>query len=458
MHRATTNGTGASRIALALLLLTITLALGRSPRDDAVWSLVELAAAADAFEDAAAACTGDGGALWGQSLAGPLIFADPATRRFVASDPLPAGDGRTSDATAVDAGGRRVYVGVLPASQIVANTGVDLAGRRWAMVLWPPPKEPRDRTQLLVHELWHRVQAELGFPLDTPPCDHLDEEPGRVWLRLEMRALAAALRAPDADAHRRAVADALAFRDARRAPVEGAADHERRLELSEGLAEYTGLRLSGRDDPAAWAAANLLAGERRDTLARAFPYATGPAYGLLLDAADAGWLKALTAKDDLGATLARYLNLPAPAAAAEAAAARYDGAAVRAEERQRAEARRRRRAELTAALVEGPTLALPLTRARFTFDPNRVAPLPPHGTVYANATIADAWGTLAAGESLALIAADWQRAAVSAPEPPRKSGKQTWTCRGWTLQLNDGWTLAPAPDGRSGWRVSRTED
>ncbi len=46
-----------------------------------------------------------------------------------------------------------------------------------------------------MHESWHRIQTALGFPMVNSTAEHLDALEGRYLFVLELRALAAALRA-----------------------------------------------------------------------------------------------------------------------------------------------------------------------------------------------------------------------------------------------------------------------
>ena len=91
----------------------------------------------------------------------------------------------------------------------------------------------------MLHELLHSIQPELGLITATGQNAHLDTVEGRVWLRLEWRALARALGQSGED-RQRAVSDAAAFRLARRAQFANAAENERVEEIREGLAQYTG--------------------------------------------------------------------------------------------------------------------------------------------------------------------------------------------------------------------------
>src|SRR6185295_6916908 len=74
--------------------------------------------------------------------------------------------------------------------------------------------------------------------------EHLDTLEGRVSIQLEWRALRRAIESTGNN-RAAAIADALAFRRDRRRRFSGAAEGERREEIREGLASYTGI--------AAWA-------------------------------------------------------------------------------------------------------------------------------------------------------------------------------------------------------------
>jgi hypothetical protein len=85
----------------------------------------------------------------------------------------------------------------------------------------------------MAHEMWHRVQNDIGFPASGAANDHLDSRDGRVWLQLEWRALAKAL-SVRGEQRRRAIADALLFRAYRRTIFPNAAAQEREMEMHEG--------------------------------------------------------------------------------------------------------------------------------------------------------------------------------------------------------------------------------
>src|SRR5690606_4478315 len=75
-------------------------------------------------------------------------------------------------------------------------SATDLGGTRWSMVVLPLPEDDALATSLLGHEQFHRFQGRIGLPLTSPSNDHLDEAEPRTLMRLEWRALAAAVGGP----------------------------------------------------------------------------------------------------------------------------------------------------------------------------------------------------------------------------------------------------------------------
>jgi hypothetical protein len=390
---------------------------------------IDLRLAKQYFDEAENLWKQDGGRVWGRPLNGPLLFVDRNRRRVVANQ--------------ADAEGRlrkegSLFVGELPATLTVANTTIRWAGVRWIMVLWPLPKDTQDRRVLLMHESWHRIQDQLGFPPAGPINAHLDTLNGRYWLQLEWRALGKAL-AQRGENRRTAVEDALLFRAYRHKLCKDAAKEERLLEMHEGLAEYTGVKLSGMSDTdqAAYVVKKLQ--ERPQTMptfVRSFAYLSGPAYGVLLDTQAADWRKDLKADADLAKTLA--VHLPAlEAKDLQDRAKRYEGEKLLAAEKERDRERQKRIAEYRARFVDGPVLVLPLQKLQVSFDPRSIQPLEGVGMVYPSLRIVDDWGTLMASKG-AVITADFKKAYVTAPKEPKA---QPLRGEGWEIQLNPGWQV-----------------
>ena len=376
------------------------------------------------FEEAASICQRDGGTLWGVSLCGPMVFADARTGSLATNQPRPT---------------------VAPPRSLgFGNAPLEWGGIRWAAYIWDfaTSLDSRTRGILMLHELFHRVQPELGLITAGGRNAHLDTVEGRVWLTLEWRALARALGQSGED-RKRAVSEAAAFRAARRSRFAEAAENERVEEIREGLAQYTGTVASAasQDEAVASALEQLAAAEQHETFLQQ-AYTTGMAYGILLDAASADWRRRVRSESDLGEMLVAALGV-APAANAVEASARYGGAELRAAEEARDERRRAVVLELQRRFVDGPALVVP-SGSSGTFNAVGATPIPGVGTVYfSQYRQAGAWGTLDATNGV-LVADDGTR---RLPGPVRVEGA-TLTGDGWTVTVARGWTVSPGP--RSG--------
>lgn len=398
---------------------------------------IDLAEARRAFDAARTASEADAGRLWGVELYGPVYVVDPASRSVVADRSAPGGglDEREG-----------LWVGTLPEAVNPANSAAEWGGLQWTMLLWPTPSLPHVRNQLYLHEMFHRVQSDAGLPANNPTNAHLDAKDARIWLRLEMRALAAAL-VGEGEAREAAIEDALAFRAHRRALFPDAAAEEDALERNEGMAEYTGLVLGGLPERvrADRAAVGLDGRDRSESFSRSFAYATGPAYGVLLDESGAEWRKDLVDGAALGELLARAYGVPAAPGRAEPRIRPYGGERVVLEETRREERHLARLADYRARLVEGPILRLlPDAEFRFSFDPNDAVNLDGLGTVYGSSRVSDVWGILEVESGGALFLRNEQGWITGVLVPvPADAEVAPIAGEGWSLDLAEGWRIAP---------------
>lgn len=389
------------------------------------------AAAAEVFAQARAICQRDNGALWGQSLCGPILLVDYTDRSVVAN---------VADAQGQLTASGPVFVGTLPESVIVANTPTQWSGLRWTQLLWPLPTDQAQRQVLIAHELFHRIQPALKLTRNEVGNRHLDSLEGRYLLQLEWRALTRALQAPTPEQKQAAVADALLFRHQRYRLFADAALEESQLEINEGVPEYTGVRL-GLMDPReriAYAVHDLSAFVAAPTFVRSFAYAGGPAYGLLLDESDPAWRGKLQSGQRLDQLLSAAMALPAPdLAQLKTRAAHYDDGTLRTAEESRDNEKRKHLAELKARLVDGPVLIVPLKKTNRQFNPQTLQPLGEWGMVYPTLRLTGEWGALQVESGGALLGD--ARATVSA------AGIHSSTVEGdgWKLDLAPGWTVQP---------------
>lgn len=397
---------------------------------------IPIEAAREVFAQAKTICERDNGKLWGVSLCGPIMLVDPQSRQLVANQADTEGELKAHDG---------LFSGVLPADQNVANTAVEWAGTRWTQLLWPLHAEPDARGTLIAHELFHRIQPQLKLPkLASGENAHLDTLDGRYYLQLEWRALARALQANDEAARRQAAADAIAFRAERYRLFPTASAQEQELEQNEGLAEYTGVMAGNATEQERMQAAlrDLSAHVGNPSFVRSFAYATGPAYGLLLDRYAAGWRQQVADGLRFDTQLQQALGMQAPSDVqrlADRRAQSYDGAALRASETELDNKRQRTLAANRKKFVDGPVLLLPFQRMKVQFNPSNLQPLGEYGTVYPTMRISDDWGVLEASDG-ALMKPDWSAVTVVAPAAPTGSDLKG---EGWTLRLKPGWRLVP---------------
>lgn len=389
----------------------------------------------------------DGGNLWGRQVAGPMIFVDPQSRSIVAN---------MSDLRGALHAEKGAWVGTLAAEQSPANTAIEWNGRRWSMVMWPVSDSRYARRRLLMHESFHRIQSDLGLPVGDRANSHLATAEGRIWTRLEWRALTEALLRTGAERNQ-ALTDALTFRARRRSLFPTASEDERLLELNEGLAEYTGYALSGLPRSALYdrLAVQLANYEQQENFSRSFAYASGPAYAVLLDASGVPWRKRVRSTSDLSAIAAQaYRIANIDAKSADDRIGRYTASRMIAEERAREAQRLANEARLKKKFVDGSTVTLPAAgRFNYSFDPNGATPLQNVGTVFESSRVTDEWGVLdvsSGGVLMRRVDGRITEVVVSAPSaelPPIKG-------EGWALQLAPGWELRRGP--REGdWIVAR---
>jgi hypothetical protein len=381
---------------------------------------VDQAKAAQYFREAARLCEDEGGRLWARSLCGPIVITDATTKTSATSRPAPGAP--------------------KPPMLGYANAAMDWGGTRWTTLVWQSiPADRQLRAKLTLHELFHRIQPMLGLLGEDGHNEHLDTLDGRYLVRLEWRALARALQS-DGARRRAALADALAFRRARHLQFPGSEENERRLEINEGLAQYTATSAASANalDAGEDAAYQLVNASENATFMRTFPYASGAAYGLLLDGYSPGWRQRIKVTDDLSVMIAAAAGI-APAGDTGAIAARYGGSELRLFEERRDAERKDKLADLRKRFVDGPVVVLPAAKSS-AFTTAGMFPIPGVGTLYQDFRASADWGTVEAG---ALVVSEdrktliLQASAAFNPEAPAGDG--------WKLTPSSGWKLSKGP-------------
>ncbi|MHB8404551.1 MAG: hypothetical protein ACYDCJ_03915 [Gammaproteobacteria bacterium] len=412
---------------------------------------IPVTAARVVFAHAHALCGADRGRLWGISLCGPLMLADPRTGAAITNVPV-VGAKRSG----------AYYRLTLAPSEPIADAPFEYEGIRFAQVIWPPSGSADQQSVDLMHESFHRIQPQLGFVVhgvsnaDTMISGDpaLDTETGRIWLRGEIHALHVALTSTGA-VRKKALSDALEMRAYRHAMLPSTVAPEHELDIMEGLAESTGIDVGlPASRRMAYTLHDMKFVESAPSYARTFFFAIGPAYSALLDAVKPNWRRTVTMKTSITALAARAYGIsmvtPSPEVA-QAMLARYGGTAIERQEAARAARQAARDATLRAELVAGKTLRLPLKQFKISFNPSNLDRLGRYGSVYHRVMLSAAWGRIDVSHGDALINPNFSVLIVAAP--PVLSG-QTLHGHGWVLTLSSGTRVVADPTKPGSYTVT----
>ena len=366
------------------------------------------------FDHVEKLCNKDNGRLWGVNLYSPVLGVD-SLRNIVSN---------VSDAP-------KSY----PADKPVANSTIELDGRRWTTILWPLSGDVKHQSIVLVHEMFHYRQPELGLWQERDPNNsHLSNRDARTLLKLEWNALKVAVTCEGED-KKAALEDALSFRARRRQLYPDFIAEENSLEIQEGLAEYTGRRIvipSDKEFLQSLSDLDRLYGS--DNLTRSFAYLSGPLYGLILDQSGRSWHKEMNAGSDLGSSaMAIYrINLPENLErAVEAAKAKYDIESIDAVEDAFQRKMEERNETLRKLFAPDNVISLECPNLSIQFSPDSMIKMEDGSMVIYGCKAYCDWGTVE-GHPLK-VKGDWRTL-----ELPRLD---TLFVKGDTI-ITSGWTLA----------------
>ncbi len=376
----------------------------------------------------------ENGKLWNHQLYGALMFVNRSNRTIIANEPDNSG-------VLTKKGG--IYVGVLPKRINIANAPLDWNGKRWAMVMLPLPKNYNERLNLIIHELFHRIQPVIGFAnLITKQSNHLDDLNGRIFLKLELEALTKALESDSPAVRQKHIRDALLFRHYRYELYPGAKETENTLEIKEGLAEYTGSILSGRTNEELKKHYIKAINDfyNYPTFVRSFAYVTIPVYGYLMNLKNPNWNKGISKSTNLTNFITKFFNVTIPADLKDTINSikeNYGFNTISKFEIKRYNERKKLMAEYEIKFEKSPTLTIRFENMNIQFDPRNIMPFKNLGTVYPNIRITDNWGILTVKNG-ALLGKNWRKVTVT---EPTKITDKLIKGDGWKLELNTGWKL-----------------
>lgn len=384
--------------------------------------------------------------LWDKDLYGSVILINPKTREFFANEP---------DSEGVLKRNGTIYSGILPAAVNIANTAVNWGGKRWAMIMLPLPESKENRINLLAHESFHSIQPSLGFTLNNVENNHLDQKEGRIYLRLELEALKQAILSNSEKEMKLHLTDALTFRKYRNTVYKGSENTENLLELNEGIAEFTGLIVSGRnkDQTRSYFLNGIDDFMKNPTFVRSFAYYTIPVYGYLLYQKDPDWNKKIDARTDLTGYFIKAFDIRIQTdlqKEVEKRSDHYNGQSIIKEETDREEQTKRLIAEYKLKFIQQPHFEIKFEKMNVSFDPRNIVPVEDQGTVYPNIRITDLWGILTV-EKGALMSPSWDKISISKPV---KTENKKVSGDGWILELTDGYTITK-DEGSGNYKLSK---
>ena len=392
------------------------------------------------FNEIKEICIKDNGSLWGKSLYGSILFIEKSTRTIIANQPDNEGLLKKL---------YNLYTGKFPLEKNIANSTVEFGGIQWTMVIWPHPEDRSERNLLIMHESFHRVQEELGLNPYGYDNSHLEKKDARIFMQLEWMALEKAIDSKD-DQLKSAIHDALVFRKYRQSLFPAYKLSETKLEIHEGMAEYTGIKLTFDNNKKLVKKLHKKAAEikKSESYYRTFAYCSGPLYGCLLDRSGMNWRQDLTKESDLGElvkkayTIDTIENLDRNTVVNLGKMYSYEK--IEKKEKKRELTVEKILAEYKNKFTCEPVMKIYLRRMNIGFDPNNLLSLDTLGTVYRSLRLTDDWGILIVHEGGALLSKDWDYILI--PGQNMKQSGEKITGAGWELFLKENWQLIKIKD------------
>ena len=407
----------------------------------AQFSTIDIQKAKQYFNEAKRIADKDNKQLWNACLYGPMIFINPQTKDAIANEP---------DSSHVLKQVDGIYIGIMPDSFRVANTAQYWSGKVWTIIQWPLPIDTFERAALMMHESYHRLQKLNKLPSKDANCTHLDTYDGRVLLKLELEALRKVINDYPFFSGKD-LQNALTIRSYRYQKFPEADSLENCLELNEGIAEFTGQILAGRNLEQMKKKLSNTIDEfyEKATFVRSVAYVTGPLYGFLLSNKNKSWNKVIYQNATNCAISFKHLiiqhyklNTPKDLQKQYQLiinAGLYNYATISAFENNREDKRLKILSYNKGKFIDGPVLELPNVNMKFVFNPNEVQMIDGYGPVYPTFNCTASWGSLEVTSGGVLIK-DWMYVRLALPEKFNPYGQIIKT-DSWQLKLSEGWII-----------------
>jgi len=374
----------------------------------------------------------DNNSFWNIPYETPLLFVNPENKQAYVFDI-----------------GTEPYKLILDDNILIANTALKWKEKMWAMVQTPLPENPFAKEILILHEMFHALQPQLGFgDIYENTCSHLEQKEARILLRLELKALSEALVTGvsynSIDSILFHLTNALTFRNFRQSLYPEAKEKENYLELNEGLAEYTALMLiqnyseNKQKFLASYFHNRISKFLEHDSYVRFFAYETIPLYGYLMQYFIPNWHLKINVNTNLTDFFIKETNIKCHEEWKDLIPL-YDNniQVIIKQEDERVE----QISDVANKVIEkfkgANHVEIPLFQYSYNFDPMNIMVLESIGELHVNAIFTDNWGKLEVSKGLIL---DKENMKLFLSPATQIKGN-TITGDGWMLILNKGWKI-----------------
>lgn len=355
------------------------------------------------FQNIQSICNIDNGKLWGINLYAPILCID-ANRTVW---------GNMKDKNGELLFNGNCYVEKYPNDKNIANSIMDVYGQKWVTIALPFPSDSIERNTLFCHEMFHYWQDSLGHTTHIYNNVHIDNKDARVLLKLEWNAYYKACKTTDYSTCKNLILDGLVFRKIRQKKYVKYYPDEIAFEIHEGLAQYTGRKMSVSTDSIYL---HILEQDMntymiKEELVRNYAYLSGVIIGYLLDKSGNDWKQQINGNSDLGLMLQNAYNINFPSNLDmhfQESKDKYDYNEIIRFENRRDSVKSIEKQQLVELFTYN-IKKLPLKNMQISFDPNSVVPLEGIGNIYKKARIIDNWGILETiNDGVVVISNDWK--------------------------------------------------
>lgn len=216
-------------------------------------------------------CSKENGELWGVSYCSSLILIDRENRFIFSQEPININSKQNHKGI--------VYYYSAPNDMLLSCGVTKIDNKNYAAV-----DINEQDINLIIETAFHEITHKFQYDIDYDCIynnSHIETKFGQLYIRLESMALINAL-SNKGDLRREYIKDALYFREKRQNMFKGAKENETKFELSEGLAEFSGIFLTYGDTAINVFLSRFNKNISEDRIGvRIFGYNTGAAYSFL---------------------------------------------------------------------------------------------------------------------------------------------------------------------------------